>query len=61
MTLSKDLKYGNCVKAPVNYQLKFSTVPGNALFDATMQFDERDDSYKIVSDISSNQRIWSPV
>lgn len=54
MTLSKDLKYGNCVKAPVNYQLKFSTVPGNALFDATMQFDERDDSYKIVSDISSN-------
>lgn len=50
--INRFVKYGDRVNAQVNYQLTFSTVPGNALFEATMQFDERDDSYKMVSDIS---------
>lgn len=50
--INRFVKYGDRSKAQVNYQLTFSTVPGNALFEATMQFDERDDSYKMISDIS---------
>ncbi|XP_052676584.1 uncharacterized protein LOC128157947 [Crassostrea angulata] len=50
--INRFVKYGDRVNAQVNYQLTFSTVPGNALFEATMQFDESDDSYKMVSDIS---------
>lgn len=50
--INRFVKYGDRSKAQVNYQLTFSTVPGDALFEATMQFDERDDSYKMISDIS---------
>ncbi|XP_061195420.1 uncharacterized protein LOC133203670 [Saccostrea echinata] len=50
--INRFVKYGNRSKAQVNYQLTFSTVPGDAVFEATMQFDEVDHSYKMISDIS---------
>lgn len=50
--INRFVSYGLRSKAQVNYQVTFSTVPGDALFEATMQFDERDDSYKMISDIS---------
>jgi hypothetical protein len=50
--INRFVKYGSRSKARVNYQLTFSTVPGHALFEATMQFDETDHSYKMISDIS---------
>ncbi|CAG5115767.1 unnamed protein product [Candidula unifasciata] len=50
--INRTVVYGAKTEAPVVYQVTLSTVPGHAMFEATMTYDPSVDTYKLGGDIS---------
>ncbi|XP_023235860.1 uncharacterized protein LOC111635199 [Centruroides sculpturatus] len=50
--INSHVVYGKKIVGPVDYLITVSTIPGNALFEATVRYDINEKSYKVLDEVS---------